>query len=155
VTDSDHWLWRLTAHEWLDAAERELEQASELVSTRRTAVTHARRAAGMALNGVLASMADRGWTKDRCETAWGRSYMDHLRVIADSAVSDREPFDAEQAERCRTLLAVPVMPPTGLVRLATRKDEAASQAVAIAAAIVQACAKAIGRFDGTKGSVET
>lgn len=148
MSDDDHWLWRLSARDWLASATHELERAREHIGTRRTAITHARRAAGMALNGVLVSMAERGWTRDRCETAWGRSYMDHLRAIADPARSQPEPFDAEQSERCRTLLAVPVMPPTGLVSLATRKDAAASQAVAIAGTIVQACAEAIGHSEG-------
>jgi hypothetical protein len=143
VSDQDHWLWRLSDHDWLDAARRELEQAREHLGTRRTAITHARRAAGMALNGVLVGMAARGWTRSHCESAWGRSYMDHLRAVADSALAPM--FDFEQAERCRTLLAIPVMPPTGLIRLATRKDEAASQAVGLAGAIVEACAEAIGR----------
>lgn len=146
MTDADHWLWRLSAHAWLDAAAHELEQAREHVGSRRTAITHARRAAGMALNGVLVSMA-RSWPRERCETVWGRSYMDHLRAIADPASSQVEPFDCEQAERCRTLLAIPVMPNTGLVRLSPRKDDAASQAIAIAAAIVKACAEAIDRSD--------
>ena len=155
MSDHDHWLWRLSDREWLEAAERELEQAQQHLGTRRTAITHARRAAGMALNGVLVSMAGRGWTKDRCETGWGRSYMDHLRAVADSPSPQPDPFDSEQADRCRTLLAIPVMPPTGLVRLATRKDEAASQAVALAGAIVQACADAIGSPAESNGSANS
>jgi hypothetical protein len=141
VTDPDHWLWRLSDREWLDAARRELAQARERLGTRRTAITHARRAAGMALNGVLVSMAGRGWTQERCESAWGRSYIDHLRALADPSLA--APFDFAQAERCRTLLAIPVMPPTGLVPLASRKDAAANEAVGLAAAIVEACAEAI------------
>jgi hypothetical protein len=155
VSDHDHWLWRLSDREWLEAGLHELAQAEQHLGTRRTGITHARRAAGMALNGVLVSMAGRGWTKDRCETAWGRSYMDHLRAVADSARSEADPFDFQQAERCRTLLAIPVMPPTGLVRLATRKDEAASQAVALAAAIVQGCADAIGSSAESNGSANS
>ena len=110
---------------------------------------------GMALNGVLVSMTARGWTRPHCETVWGRSYIDHLRVLADPATSQHEPFDSELAERCRTLLAVPVMPTTGLVQLAARKDEAASQAVAIAALIVQSCASVIGLSAEPNGSAKT
>jgi hypothetical protein len=109
----------------------------------------------MALNGVLVSMAARSWTRQHCEAVWGRSYIDHLRVLADPATSQREPFDSELAERCRTLLAVPVMPTTGLVRLAARKDEAASQAVAIAALIVQSCASVIDPSGEPNGSAKT
>lgn len=142
-SDDTHWLWRLSDREWLAAAERELDRAREHLGTRRTAITHARRAAGMALNGVLVTMVTRGWSRERCETGWGRSYIDHLRALTDPGKSI-EPFAAEQAEHCQTLLAIPVMPPAGLVRLATRKDEAASRAVAIADELVRACAVVIG-----------
>ena len=148
MTEQDHWLWRLSADAWLEAARRELEQASDQLGARRTAVTHARRAAGMALNGVLVAMADRGWSRERCETAWGRSYIDHLRALADptknNATEAGDPFAGEQADRCRALLQISVMPPTGLVRLATRKDEAAADARAVAAEITRACAALIG-----------
>jgi hypothetical protein len=109
----------------------------------------------MALNGVLVTMADRGWTRERCEAAWGRSYIDHVRAIADPGTAVRGPFGSELSELCRTLLAITVMPPTGLVRLATRKDEAASQAVATAATIVQACAEVIGSPGDPNGSGKT
>src|SRR5690554_843546 len=128
--DSDHWLWRLSAHDWLEAAKREIELGRAQLGSRRTAVTHARRAAGMALNGVLVTMAARGWSRERCETVWGRSYIDHLRALAsgleDGRERVREPFDAAQAERCRALLNIPVMPPTGLIRLA-RSEEHTSE----------------------------
>ncbi len=143
MTDADHWLWRLSAQDWLEAARRELEAANEQLGARRTAITHARRAAGMALNGVLVAMAERGWSRERCETAWGRSYIDHLRALAGSSEPSQAPFDAQQFERCRTLLAIPVMPPTGLVRLAVRKDEATAQALTLAAEITRACAAVI------------
>jgi hypothetical protein len=139
MRDADHWLWRLADRDWLAAAERELELGRERVGTRRTAITHARRAAGMALNGVLASMAARGWSRERCETVWGRSYLDHLRSVPDAP----EPLAPEHADLCRTLLAIPVMPNTGLIHLAARKDEAASQAIATADTIVRVCAGVI------------
>lgn len=148
VSDSDHWLWRLSAQAWLAAANRELEQGREQLGSRRTAITHARRAAGMALNGVLVAMATRGWSRERCETAWGRSYIDHLRSLAAGLEAGqeqrREPFDAEQCERCRDLLQIPVMPPAGLIRLAARKHEAADQSLDTAVAVVQTCAALIG-----------
>jgi hypothetical protein len=139
---SDHWLWRLDAQGWLAAARVELEQGRAHAGSRRTAITHARRAAGMALNGTLVAMASRGWSRERCEQAWGRSYIDHLRAIATSEVP--EPFDSEQARRCRALLDVSVMPPPGLVKLARTRDEAASEALELAAAIALECAAIVG-----------
>ena len=92
--------------------------------------------------------ASRGWTRERCETAWGRSYIDHLRALAATLdaqqLSSSAPFDVEQCQRCRELLTIPVMPPTGLVRLARSKDEAASAALDTASALVRACAAVIG-----------
>jgi|GEM_PF-1320621 len=147
MNDSDHWLWRLSAQDWLDAAARELEHGHEQLRSRRTAVTHARRAAGMALNGVLVTMITRGWSRERCENAWGRSYIDHLRSLAAGLEVGhehlREPFDAEQSARCRALLNVPVMPPSDLIRLARHKDEAAVTSLDTATALVHACAAVI------------
>jgi hypothetical protein len=140
--DSDHWLWRLDAQGWLAAADAELERGREHSTSRRTAVTHARRAAGMALNGTLVAMLARGCSREQCEHQWGRSYIDHLRAIAAS--DTHEPFDAEQRDRCRELLAIPVMPPTGLVKLARSRDEAASVALDLAVRIVRACAEIVG-----------
>jgi hypothetical protein len=139
---SDHWLWRLDARGWLAAARVELEQGRAQASSRRTAITHARRAAGMALNATLVEMAARGWPREQCEHIWGRSYIDHLRAL--SVADTHEPFDLEQARRCRELLAIPVMPPTGLVKLARSRDEAAIGALDIAEQIVLACAEIVG-----------
>jgi HEPN domain-containing protein len=146
--DSDHWLWRLGAAEWLAAANTELERGREQLGSRRTAITHARRAAGMALNATLVSMAARGWSRQRCESAWGRSYIDHLRTLAAALEPDRAaeraPFELEQCRRCKELLAISVMPPTGLVELARTKDEAARQSLELAAEVVRGCAAIIG-----------
>ncbi|PRQ05111.1 hypothetical protein [Enhygromyxa salina] len=145
--DPKHWLWRLDADGWLAAADHELEQGRAQLGSRRTAVTHARRAAGMALNATLVALASRGWSRERCETAWGRSYIDHLRALATSVdESDPdagEPFELEQRQRCRALLQISVMPPTGLVRLARSKDEAAGVALDTATELVRACAAVI------------
>lgn len=139
----DHWLWRLSGEGWLAAADAELARGRDQLGSRRTAVTHARRAAGMALNGVLVTMVERGWSRERCEQAWGRSYIDHLRILAGTLASEdtelRGPFDAAQCERCRELLTISVMPPTGLVRLARTRDEAARAALDLAAALVRDC----------------
>jgi hypothetical protein len=142
---SDHWLWRLDAPSWLAAARAELEQGRAQSTSRRTAITHARRAAGMALNAALVGMGSRGWSREQCEHAWGRSYIDHLRAL--SVADTHEPFDVQQAGRCRALLDIPVMPPPGLVKLARNRDEAAIGALDLAEEILLACASIVG--DGT------
>jgi HEPN domain-containing protein len=75
-SDPAHWLYRLSPSEWLQAAENELRTAERALGQRqqRAGVAGARRAAGMALNAVLAARSD--------ETSWGRSYMDHLQAVA-------------------------------------------------------------------------
>ena len=74
--DPTHWLHRLTADEWLAAAATELSHAETAVARRatRAALAHARRAAGMAWNGVLVGHPD--------ERA-GRSYMEHVVALCD------------------------------------------------------------------------
>ena len=140
--DENHWLWRLDAAAWLGAAANELAQGEALIAVRRTAVTHARRAAGMALNAVLVELARRADSPERSEVIWGRSYIDHLRVLADPELdpSLRAPFELELSGCCRELLAISVMPPTGLVSLARARDEAATKALALARQIVETCA---------------
>jgi len=88
------WLTRLSAEEWLRAAHNELVAAERalLGKQHRAGVTQARRAAGMAWNAVLLGIADPA-ERDR----FGRSYMDHLRVLrAEESVGAavREAADA-------------------------------------------------------------
>lgn len=144
--DNHHWLWRISAGGWLASAVNELQQGAAVLSVRRSAVTHARRAAGMALNAVLVEMAARGGSPGRSEAIWGRSYIDHLRTLADPAVEPEvlAPFDADIAWCCRELLGIPVMGPTDLVRLARSRDEAAVSALQVARRIVDACATHVG-----------
>lgn len=147
--DEQHWLWRFSATDWLAAAGTELEQGRARVESRRAAVTHARRAAGMALNGALVAMAARGWPRARCEQIWGRSYIDHLRALAKAGEDAqlREPFDAEFCERCAALLAINVMPAaghTGLVMLSRSKDDAGRSALELAEQLQRACAALLG-----------
>ncbi|MCS6915778.1 MAG: hypothetical protein RMK29_15690 [Myxococcales bacterium] len=81
--DPDHWLYRLDAQQWLAAADNELAAArrAALARQQRAAVAQARRAAGMALNALLYTVPD---------PAYGRSYMDHLRALAqDASVPER------------------------------------------------------------------
>jgi hypothetical protein len=76
--DPAHWLYRLGADEWLAAAETELGHCHETLSRRavRPGVTHARRAAGMAWNAVLALGAEP-------DPRFGRSYMEHVVALAN------------------------------------------------------------------------
>jgi hypothetical protein len=76
--DPGHWLLRLTAAEWLAAADTELGLAEAALARRATrpGITHARRAAGMAWNAALVTTPD-----DR----FGRSYMDHVVALAGDA----------------------------------------------------------------------
>jgi hypothetical protein len=84
--DPSHWLHRLTPAEWLAAAETELEHAAETLGRRafRPGVTHARRAAGMAWNAVLAAEADAARAADLL-ARFGRSYMEHVVALTTAA----------------------------------------------------------------------
>jgi hypothetical protein len=79
--DPSHWLHRLTPAEWLAAAATELQHAAEALARRavRPGVTHARRAAGMAWNAVLAAAPE---VEDALVARFGRSYMDHVAALA-------------------------------------------------------------------------
>jgi hypothetical protein len=98
--DPTHWLHRLTADEWLAAAETELGHCHDALSRRavRPGVTHARRAAGMALNGVLALRED---------PRLGRSYMEH--VVALTAEENGAPAEIRAA--AQALRDTPAAPP--------------------------------------------
>jgi hypothetical protein len=98
--DPGHWLHRLTAAEWVAAAETELEHARAALGKRatRSGITHARRAAGMAWNAVLVRNPD-----DRA----GRSYMDHVVAIA----SDALPLPDDLRAAGRLLRDTPPRPP--------------------------------------------
>lgn len=106
--DAGHWLYRLTAEQWLAAADNELRAAQQALSAKqqRAGVTYARRAAGMALNARLRLAPD---------AAYGRSYMEHLQALhKDPAVS------MELREAAGALLAVPLT--QQLVTLGPRGD---------------------------------
>src|SRR5437868_13981238 len=91
--DPNHWLHRLDADEWLRAAENELARAEEalLHKQQRPGVAGARRAAGMAWNAVLVRLDDAEAER------YGRSYMDHLRAIANDADASEPLRAAAQA----------------------------------------------------------
>ncbi len=117
--DPGHWLYRLSPEEWIQAAENEIRLAraafASSSSQHRPAVTHARRAAGMALNAILWSSPD---------PAYGRSYMDHLKGLAEDA---GVPVEIRGAGR--RLLDMPIA--QQVVVLGKAKDSLADPAEAI------------------------
>jgi hypothetical protein len=128
--DPAHWLHRLTAAEWLAAAENELAHGETAVTRRaaRAGLTHARRAAGMAWNAVLVDHPD--------ERA-GRSYMDHVVALCeDPAAPDavraaaRELRDASSAPPALVTLTAPgAGPDLAMVRAARTIVEHARRVV--------------------------
>ena len=117
---AEHWLTRLSPDEWLRAADHELALCAEALQRRamRPGVTHARRAAGMAWNAVLASAIRpanaRTGSGAEVNPAWeryGRSYMDHVKALADdAAAADQIPDGARAA--AQVLRDTPPAPPT-------------------------------------------
>lgn len=102
-SDPGHWLHRLDAGEWLAAAATELVHCEEKLSRRavRPGVTHARRAAGMAWNAVLVSAPDE---------RYGRSYMDHVVALAQTADGDPS-IPSAVRDAARVLHETPAAPP--------------------------------------------
>jgi hypothetical protein len=98
-TDPTHWLFRLSADEWLAAAETELRHCQEALARRaaRPGVTHARRGAGMALNAILVLRQNEGY---------GRSYMDHVVALSTDEAAPETVRAAAQALR-----EIPPAPP--------------------------------------------
>lgn len=135
--DPEHWLWRLSAAQWLAAGDQEIRLAADSADSRRRAVTHARRGAGMGLNAVLVHMASRGWSDEECETRWGRSYIDHLRRVRDAA--DPSPLAPVVAAAIGELLAIDVVPGGDLVQLVRSPAGPGQQAAKLAAEILAAC----------------
>lgn len=129
---NDHWLWRLDAAAWLRAADTELQAGDANVGSRRTAVTHARRAAGMALNAVLTTLSDG-------ETRWGRSYLEHLQAL----VRAPKPLPEAAKAAAASLVAISPVAPPGLVTLSRGPHAAADEALAAARVIVDACAASV------------
>jgi hypothetical protein len=103
--DPAHWLDRLTPAEWLAAADTELEHAAETLARRafRPGVTHARRAAGMAWNAVLAATPTDA--REAAFARFGRSYMEHVTALA--AAADLPPAVRAAAELLRDTPPVP------------------------------------------------
>ena len=100
-SDPGHWLHRLDAAEWLAAAATELAHADEKLSHRsvRPGLTHARRAAGMAWNALIAAAPDAA-TGDALVARFGRSYMEHVVALATTPDDDASiPSDVRAAAR--------------------------------------------------------
>jgi len=98
MIDPDHWLYRLSAEQWLRAADNELQRARAalIAKQHRQGLAGARRAAGMAWNAVLVLATP-------LDDSYGRSYMDHLkRLREDPAVPQAVRAGAE------ALLAAPM-----------------------------------------------
>jgi HEPN domain-containing protein len=112
--DPAHWLHRFTAREWIRASLGELDAAKRAYDARnaRAGLAGARRAAGVALNGLLAATPD-------APEGWGRSYMDHLTFLAADADAPQEARDA-----ATRLLQTP-LPGGEVVALRTAKRDAA------------------------------
>lgn len=133
---SEHWLWRLDAAAWLRAAHAELEAGRAHLNSRRIAVTHARRGAGMAINAVLVALP----VGPGEELRWGRSYLDHLRALAGADEARRGPLSARVQAASARLLTLAVAPSAALVQLARGPHSAAETALDLAAQIFDECA---------------
>lgn len=130
----EHWLWRLDATAWLEAARVELARGRARIDERRAAVAHARRAAGMALNAVLVARMG-----DTADTVWGRSYVEHLQAIADGRLG---PLPQEARIRATRLLSVPAIVPA-LVVLSGRRAADLLALLDDAAALVELCGASV------------
>jgi hypothetical protein len=112
-----HWLFRLPAADWIRSGEHELELARDASRSRRKVLTHLRRGAGMALNGVLvAAVEAKSLEADQAEVVWGRSYVEHLRRCGDAA-SPAPALPPEVSAAAQTLMSLPLNDPERLVRL--------------------------------------
>jgi hypothetical protein len=131
---TEHWLWRLDAAAWLEAARVELERGHTRIAERRAVVAHARRAAGMALNAVLAARMG-----EAADTVWGRSYLEHLQAIADGRTG---PLPDEARVRATRPLAVPAIAPA-LVVLSGQRAADLLAMLDDAAALVELCRESV------------
>jgi hypothetical protein len=122
------WLSRRTPEAWIQQSLAELGRAEALLKAhdRKAGVLSLRRAAGMALNGAL-SVAWRDW---------GRTYVEHVRAIADDASVPQPVRDA-----ATVLNHAQIDQPPGVVRLtppseSSRWIDAARTVMAHAYAVV-------------------
>jgi hypothetical protein len=130
VREKDHWLFRFSPQEWVFAGLGEVKRAEGAYARgdSRGGLAGARRAAGMALNGVLV-------LDTKVRATWGRTYMEHLTALRADA-------SAPEAVRraAGTLLDTPP-PGQSLIVLRTKATsshvvEAARDVIAHAYALV-------------------
>ena len=109
--DEGHWLHRLSAAEWIQAAllEHSRAEAAYGRGDARGGLALAKRAAGMALNGALVVEPN---------DSWGRSYVDHVRALARE-----ESAPPAVREACRVLLEEHA-PGSALLSLRSHKSDA-------------------------------
>jgi HEPN domain-containing protein len=96
--DPNHWLYRFSPAEWIRASINELAQARAAFERRnaRAGLAGCRRAAGIALNGVLA-------LTETPDPAWGRTYVEHLAALTKDETAPQTVRDA-----ARHLLETPL-----------------------------------------------
>ncbi|HFE46348.1 MAG TPA: hypothetical protein ENJ18_12780 [Nannocystis exedens] len=140
---SDHWLLRLSADDWLRAATTELRDGRAATASRRAALSHARRAAGMALNGVLVANFTNCRDLEATCTRWGRSYIDHLRALATDVDLEAIQMPRSAAIDARELLRIPLQNSQNLVQLSASPHQAALRALGLARSLVDAASSAI------------
>lgn len=114
--DPNHWLYKLAPREWISAALGEFSRAEGALANkdRRGGLASCRRAAGMALNGALASGASP-------DERYGRSYMDHLLYLRSA--KDEPGLPREVCEAAALLVETP-LPAGGAPLVALRTSGA-------------------------------
>ncbi len=117
------WLRRLSPNEWLAAGMHELVEARARLARHavRPGIACARRAAGMGWNAVLS-------LEESPTEAFGRTYVDHLRALAEGAVmnvADPHPIPEAVRDAARDLLVDPPNEPrANVVQIVTpRRDK--------------------------------
>jgi HEPN domain-containing protein len=127
--EPDHWLRKLTPDEWIRAAMSELRRAEAAYAggDGRGGSAGVKRAAGMALNAALIVEPDE---------KWGRSYVDHVKALAEDARVPQAVRDA-----CRLVLEAKG-PSGGMISLRTPRAndavvDAAKDVIAHAYAVVK------------------
>jgi len=152
----DHWLFRLSADEWLQAAAADLASGRAQVSSRRAAITYARRASGMALNGLLVAFARATGDTLGATQRWGRSYIDHLRALAAESDPAAMHLPSSATSASAGLLKIPVVAAQGLVQLGATPHVPAERSLELASTLIEAATAAAARFaSSTEANGET
>lgn len=117
--DPEHWLYRFTPREWLRASMAELTQAKAAYARKngRAGLAGCRRAAGVAINALLAS-------EEEIDARYGRTYMDHLTALRT------ETRAVEEVHEAASLLLETPLPGGEIVALRTTRGEARMLAAA-------------------------